>query len=102
MSDQRKTLQKLDKKILRNCIPRALVKKLGEEKTMKLCTRSNYRERRRQKKCPKCGCKKLLFRSTTRDFKCDKCKNIIPAKSRAIGGGMVIGGSNGIWDREMW
>lgn len=67
------------KNVIANSFPKALREKLGEELTFKLCTRSNYRERKHIKKCPECGKKKLRYRSLTHDLRCSnpKCKAIV-------------------------
>lgn len=74
------------KKILLNSIPKSLREKLGDDKVLKLCTSVKYRKHRKDiPKCSHCGHKKVRFRSMTREYVCEKCNLITPAKSRLIG-----------------
>jgi ribosomal protein L37AE/L43A len=79
---KKRDLRKTPQTILRNSLPLAITKALGYEKTKKLCTKYNYRERKHYTKCPKCKSKNVLFRSTSRTFKCRICNHISNAKAR--------------------
>lgn len=99
--------------ILLSSLPQAL-RKIGDDKLLKLCTSTKYRKHRRFiPKCSHCGSKNVRFRSTTRDYKCcnPNCKKLTPAKSRvAIVGSTVAsclfseqnrGGDYALFDNEV-
>jgi hypothetical protein len=77
---------KIPMPILLKSFPKAILDKLGEEKTFKLCTRYNYRSRKHVERCPGCGGKRLQFRSTTHDLKCMNpiCHMVIPVKNKQV------------------
>lgn len=68
-----------------NSIPQMFRKIFGDEKALKLCRKSNYRERRHNVICPECGRKQLRFRSGTHDLRCVKCHTIVPVKKIPMG-----------------
>jgi hypothetical protein len=77
---------KIPKSIRLNSIPKFIRQKLGDEKALKLCRMYDYIHRKHFMRCPHCKKKTtMVFRSTTRDYRCKKCKNITPAPTKIIG-----------------